>query len=168
MKDLELSQKIESFGDLYLQIGILEQLLRVRVPNSLSFQNSDSQSNSWLDKIPLNSENTLRLERAYKRRILAKKTQSVNVTEFLPFSFWRWVLHRQHFTNLWIPHTHKILVDTKEAQNYKTFTEFEKRLNQANQDRNVIAHYNFSAISSMEKSTANIQWLQQAMGLIKT
>ena len=47
------------------------------------------------------------------------------------------------------------------------YREFDQRLYKANQDRNVIAHYNISMINSMDKSLENVIWLQQAMGLVK-
>jgi hypothetical protein len=34
-------------------------------------------------------------------------------------------------------------------------------------DRNFVAHYNLSRITSLEESLANVRWLQEAMGLIK-
>ena len=41
-------------------------------------------------------------------------------------------------------------------------------MNSAIVDRNFVAHYNFSRIVSIEDSLANVRWLQEAMGLVKS
>lgn len=91
-----------------------------------------------------------------------------SIAEFLPLSFWSWVISGRHFTSLWIPYTHQISCDYETRKTYNYFKTFEKRMHSATVDRNFVAHYNFSRIVSIEESLANVRWLQEAMGLVKT
>jgi hypothetical protein len=167
MINLEFKRQVIAFSELYVELGILEKLLRVAIPKSLGSSAEDVMDLKWLAKIKLDPENTFRVEKAISRRLLANKNLSVSITEFLPLSFWRWILHRRHFTTLWVPHTHKILVNPLVTSDLGTLKSFERKLYLANQDRNVIAHYNTSLIKGLDKSLENVRWLQEAMGLVK-
>jgi hypothetical protein len=163
----EFKRQIIAFSELYVELGILEKLLRVAIPKSLGSSTEDVMDLKWLAKIKLDAENTFRVEKAISRRLLANKNLSVSITEFLPLTFWRWILHRRHFTTLWVPYTHKILVNPLVNLDLGTLKSFERKLYIANQDRNVIAHYNTSLIKGVDASLANVRWLQEAMGLVK-
>jgi hypothetical protein len=163
----EFKRQLIVFSELYVELGILEKLLRVAIPKSLGSSTEDVTDLKWLAKIKLDAENTFRVEKAISRRLLANKNLSVSITEFLPLSFWRWILHRRHFTTLWVPYTHKILVNPLVTLDLGTLKSFERKLYIANQDRNVIAHYNTSLIKGVDASLANVRWLQEAMGLVK-
>jgi len=160
--------QLSLFGRLYIEIGIVEKLLRVTIPRSLGASLENPLDLSWILKLNLDAENRLRLEKALKRRLLANKNLTASISEFIPLSFWRWILHSRHFTSLWIPYTHQILIDSDGARSMRSLKDFEQRLYRANQDRNIVAHYNISLINSIDKSLENVIWLQQAMGLVKT
>jgi hypothetical protein len=161
------TNQLDLFSHLYVQIGILEKLLRVTIPKALGASSENPLDLSWILMLNLDSENRLRLEKALKRRLLANKNLTVSITEFIPLSFWRWILHTRHFTSLWIPHTHQILIDSENARSMRALKEFERRLYRANQDRNIIAHYNTSLIKDIDASLENVRWLQRAMGLVE-
>ena len=160
--------QLSLLGHLYIEIGVLEKLLRVTIPRSLGASLENPLDLSWILKLNLDTENRLRVEKALKRRLLANKNLTVSISEFIPLSFWRWVLHSRHFTSLWIPYTHKILINSDGALNMRTLKDFERRLYRANQDRNFVAHYNTSLIKGTEPSLENVRWLHQALGLVKT
>ena len=159
--------QLSLLGHLYIEIGILEKLLRVAIPRSLGASLENPLDLSWILKLNLDTENRLRVEKALKRRLLANKNLTVSISEFIPLSFWRWVLHSRHFTSLWIPYTHQILINSDGALSMRTLKDFERRLYRANQDRNIVAHYNTSLIKGTESSLANVRWLQEAMGLVE-
>jgi hypothetical protein len=167
MISLDDSNQLSLLGHLYIEIGILEKLLRVTIPRSLGASPENPLDLSWILKLNLDAENRLRVEKALKRRLLANKNLTVSISEFIPLSFWRWVLHSRHFTSLWIPYTHQILIDSGGALSMRALKDFERRLYRANQDRNVVAHYNTSLIKGIDASLENVRWLQEAMGLVK-
>lgn len=160
-------KQLSLYGHLYIEIGILEKLLRVTIPQSLGASLENPLDLSWILKLNLDAENRLRVEKALKRRLLANKNLTVSISEFIPLSFWRWVLHSRHFTSLWIPYTHQILINSDGALSMRTLKDFERRLYRANQDRNIVAHYNTSLIKGTESSLENVRWLHQALGLVK-
>ena len=94
MINVESKRQLVAFSELYVELGILEKLLRVAIPKSLGSSAEDVMDLKWLAQIKLDPENTIRVEKAISRRLLAKKNLSVSITEFLPLSFWRWILHR--------------------------------------------------------------------------
>jgi hypothetical protein len=155
------------FGRLYFEIGILEKLLRIKIPQSIDPEAGAKDEALWLSEIALDEKNRAKINKArIQKRKVGLKGGPV-LAEFLPLSFWSWVLHRKHYTTLWIPHTHKIVDASVQSLDIALYREFDQRLYQVNQDRNVIAHYNTSMINSMEKSLENVFWLQRAMGLVK-
>lgn len=167
MISFDETKQLDLFSHLYVQIGILEKLLRVTIPKALGASPENPLDLSWVLMLNLDGENRLRLERALKRRLLANKNLTVSIAEFIPLSFWRWILHTRHFTSLWVPHTHRILINSKNARSMSSLKEFERRLYRANQDRNIIAHYNTSLIKDIDFSLENVRWLQRAMGLVE-
>jgi hypothetical protein len=95
------------------------------------------------------------------------QTGKNSIAEFLPLSFWGWVISGRHYTSLWIPYTHQISYDFEARKSFHYFKTFEKRMHSAIVDRNFVAHHNFSRILSIEDSLANVRWLQEEMGLVK-
>jgi hypothetical protein len=115
--------------------------------------------------LDVKSQGKLKQARIHQRWIGEPSNHSI--AEFLPLSFWSWVISRRHYTSLWIPHTHQISCDYEARKTFNYFKTFEKRIHSAIVDRNFVAHYNFSRIVSIEESLANVRWLQEAMGLVK-
>jgi hypothetical protein len=161
------TQALDTFGRLYVEIGILEKLLRNKIPQSIDIQANVRDEPQWLSEITLDAKNRAKINQARIQMRKAGLNDGRLLAEFLPLSFWSWILHRKHYTTLWIPHTHKIMNASEYPLDLRLYREFDQRLYKANQDRNVIAHYNISMISSMEKSMENVKWLQRALGLVK-
>jgi hypothetical protein len=155
------------FGRLYFEIGILEKLLRIKIPHSIDPQADAKDDALWLAEIALDEKNRAKINKARIQKRKAGVEGGPALAEFLPLSFWSWVLHRKHYTTLWIPHTHKIMDASVQSLDIALYRDIEQRLYKVNQDRNVIAHYNTSMIDSMENSLENVLWLQRAMGLVK-
>ena len=82
-------------------------------------------------------------------------------------SFWSRVISKRHYTSLWVPYIHQISCDYDVRKSFSYFQTFEQKLQSATIDRNLVAHYNFSRIASIEESLVNVRWLQQALGLVK-
>lgn len=165
--DRDVEMHLRKFSELYVQLGVLEKLLRVAIPQSLGSDPNEVKDLSWLEKLPANQEGKKHLQKALVRQELENRSQTSSIIDFLPFSFWKYILHSRNFTTLWIPYTHAILVSTSETKVFSIFKEFESRLYIANRDRNFVAHYNTSLIKGLDKSLENVRWLQEAMGLVK-
>ena len=161
------TRALDTYGRLYVEIGSLEKLLRIKIPQSIDIQATVRDEPKWLSEITLDAKNRAKINQARIQMRKAGLKEGRLLAEFLPLSFWSWVLHRKHYTTLWIPHTHKIMNASEQSLDLALYREFDQRLYKANQDRNVIAHYNISMINSMDKSLENVIWLQRAMGLVK-
>jgi hypothetical protein len=163
----ETETHLRTFSELYVQIGVLEKLLRVVIPQSLGSNAYDPTDLEWMKKLPKDQENEKRYRKALIRRKLERKNQLLNITDLLPFSFWKNILHSRNFTSLWVPYTHAILGPAGESKTYSVYRNLESRLYLAHKDRNLIAHYNTSLIKGVDASLENVRWLQEAMGLVK-
>jgi hypothetical protein len=158
---------LRKLSELYVQIGLLEKLLRVAIPVSLSMKGRKVGANEWVSVLYLDQNARAKLNQARIQQRKAGESSSFSIAEFLPLSFWSWIISRRHYTSLWIPHTHQISFDIENSQSFIYFKEFEERLHSATVDRNFVAHYNLSRITSLEESLENVRWLQEAMGLVK-
>jgi hypothetical protein len=158
---------LREFSELYVQIGVLEKLLRVTIPYSLGSNPHDRLDLNWVQRLPLDELNQKRFKKALTRRNLERKSRLPSITDSLPFGFWKNILHSRNFTLTWIPYTHTILSSTNNSKSFEIFKEFELHFNQAHNDRNLIAHYNTPLIKDIYASLENVRWLQEAMGLVK-
>jgi hypothetical protein len=163
-----VKQELIRYSELYVELGILEKLLRVTIPASLGKTAVAWQVNEWISLITLDEKFKSKLKQARIQQRKAGQVGSDAIADFLPMSFWSRVISKRHYTSLWVPYTHQISCDLGNRKNFNYFKIFEQRLQSAIIDRNVVAHYNFSRIVSIEESLENVRWLQRAMGLIKT
>ncbi len=164
-RDTEVN--LRTCSELYVQIGVVEKLLRVTIPLSLGSNPFDPFDLYWMQRLPFDELNEKRFKKALIRRSLERKDLLLNITELLPFGFWKNILHSRNFTLTWIPYTHAILSATSNSKSFEIFKEFELHFNQAHKDRNLIAHYNTSLIKDIDASLENVRWLQRAMGLVE-
>ena len=164
----EAEMQIRKFTELYVQIGVLEKLLRVTIPAILTTKIEAPQINGWITLLALDVKSQGKLRQARIHQRWTGEPSSHSIAEFLPLSFWGWVISGRHYTSLWIPYTHQISHDYEARKSFSYFKTFEKRMHLAIVDRNFVAHYNLSRITSLEESFANVRWLQEAMGLVKT
>ena len=164
-RDFEID--LRKCSELYVQIGVLEKLLRVTIPLSLGSDPHDPLDLKWMEKLPVDLENESRYRKALVRRKLERRNRLLNITDLLPFSFWKNILHGRNYTTTWIPYTHTIMANTIEAKSLVVFREFDAHLYQAHKDRNFIAHYNTSAIKGVDASLKNVRWLQKVMGSVE-
>jgi len=164
----EFKEELIKYSELYFELGILEKLLRVTIPASLTTKVGGSQVNEWITLFTLDAKSRSKLRQAVIQQRKAGQSSNHSIAEFLPLSFWSWVISGRHYTSLWIPYTHQISCDYDARKSFSYFKTFEKRMHSAIVDRNFVAHYNFSRIVSIEDSLANVRWLQEAMGLVKT
>lgn len=167
MVSSEFKKDLITYSELYVEVGILEKLLRVTIPAILNTEVGASHVNGWISMLTLDAKSQSKLRQARIHQRWTGEPSSHAIADFLPLSFWRWVISGRHYTSLWIPYIHQISCDFEERKSFTYFNTFEKRFHSAIVDRNFIAHYNFSRIASLEESLANVRWLQRAMGLIK-
>jgi hypothetical protein len=158
---------LRQFSELYVQLGVLEKLLRVTIPYSLGSDPYDPLDLDWVQRLPVDELNQKRLKKALIRRNLERISHLSSITDSLPFGFWKNILHSRNFTLTWIPYTHTILRSVSNSKSFETFKEFELHFNQAHKDRNFVAHYNSPRIMDIDASLENVRWLQEAMGLVK-
>lgn len=167
MISLEVKQELIKYSELYVELGILEKLLRVTIPASLTTEVSNSQVNAWISLIILDQKFRNKLNQARIQQRKAGQVSGHSIADFLPMSFWSRVISKRHYTSLWVPYVYQISCDYEVRQSFTYFKTFEQKLHAATADRNIVAHYNFSGIASIEESLANVRWLQQALGLVK-
>ena len=158
---------LRKFSELYVQIGVLEKLLRVTIPRSLGSNPYDPLDLDWIQKLPVDELNQKRFQKALIRRNIDRKNRLLNIADLLPFGFWKNILHSRNFTLTWIPYTHTILNSPSGAKSFEVFKDFESHFNHAHADRNSIAHYNTTLIKGLDASLENVRWLQEAMGLVE-
>ena len=163
----DFKEELIKYSELYFELGILEKLLRVTIPTILNTKVGAFQINGWISMLPLDVKSQQKLKRARTHQRWAGEPSDHSIADFLPLSFWSWVISGRHYTSLWIPYTHQISCNYDARKSYNYFKTFEKRIHSAIVDRNFVAHYNFSRIVSIEDSLANVRWLQEAMGLVK-
>ena len=163
----EFKEELIKYSELYVQLGILEKLLRVRIPAILTTKVGTFETNGWISMLNLDVKSQGKLRQARIHQQWTGEPSNNSIAEFLPLSFWGWVISGRHYTSLWIPYTHQISCDFEARKSFHYFKTFEKRMHSAIVDRNFVAHYNFSRILSIEDSLANVRWLQEEMGLVK-
>jgi hypothetical protein len=163
----DFKDELIKYSELYFELGILEKLLRVIIPAILTTKVGALQINGWISMLTLDVKSQEKLKRARIHQRWAGEPSNHSIADFLPLSFWSWVISGRHYTSLWIPYTHQISHDYDARKSFSYFKTFEKRMHAAIVDRNFVAHYNFSRIVSIEDSLANVRWLQEAMGLVK-
>ena len=163
----EVKQELIKYSELYVELGILEKLLRVTIPASLTTKVGGAQVNKWISLIILDEKFRSKLNQARIQHRKAGQVSSHTLADFLPMSFWSRVISKRHYTSLWVPYIHQISCDYDVRKSFSYFQTFEQKLHSATIDRNLVAHYNFSRIASIEESLVNVRWLQQALGLVK-
>ena len=163
----DFKEELIKYSELYFELGILEKLLRVTIPASLTTKVGGAQVNKWISLIILDEKFRSKLNQARIQQRKAGQVSSHTLADFLPMSFWSRVISKRHYTSLWIPYIYQISCDYEVRQSFDYFKTFEQRLHAAKADRNIVAHYNFLGIASIEESLANVRWLQKAMGLVE-
>ncbi len=167
MVSVKFREELIKYSELYVELGILEKLLRVTIPAILNTKVGAFHVNGWISMLNLDAKSQSKLSQARIHQRWSGEPSSHPIADFLPLSFWRWVISGRHYTSLWIPYTHLISCDLENRKSFTYFNTFETKIHSAIVDRNYVAHYNFSRIVSLEESLANVRWLQRAMGLVE-
>ena len=64
MIDRDFEIELRKCSELYVQIGVLEKLLRVTIPRSLGSDPHDPLDLKWMEKLPVDLENESRYRKA--------------------------------------------------------------------------------------------------------
>jgi hypothetical protein len=163
----DFKEELIKYSELYFELGILEKLLRVTIPAILTPKDRTFETNGWISMLTLDMKSQGKLRQARIHQRWTGEPNDHSIAEFLPLSFWSWVISARHYTSLWIPYTHQISCNYDGRKSFSYFKTFEKRMHSAIVNRNFVAHYNFSKIVSIDDSLENVWWLQEAMGLVK-
>lgn len=134
----------------YIQIGILELILRSRVPAVLI--DPDQPTIGWFEKLNLNEKGIEDLNRA-------RELKPTSPEDLLSLSFWRYLLSNRHYGELWLPHLHKAFPKIDSPKAFKTFKLIDQAMDSSLRLRNKIAHYNLDELNAIEHSVKKVEWL---------
>jgi hypothetical protein len=153
---LEFQGNRESIKSAYFLIGSLELRLRSVIPITLSTLNSPRISEAWMRNLDLSEKGVLTLNRAIVLSPLSPQ-------EFLPFSFWRYLLSSKHYGSLWLPKLHLAFPGISKPKSRESFLKIDKAMDSALRLRNQVAHYNVRNYGAIGFSQEKIEWLIKVM-----
>ena len=157
--DLKMLRK---YGEIYSAIGTLELVLRRKIPTVLLVNSQKSEN--WYEGLPLTEKGqktlTGALERARRGRLNGQAGMPEN---FLPFSFWRYLLRSSTYTELWIPSLNLAFPALEERRTFLSFRRLEREMEATLRARNQMAHYeltaNLDASEVTNKTLKILEWL---------
>jgi len=141
----------------YLFIGLLEVHLRQRIPLTLG-ENYASGHPHWYSHLPLN-------ERGQKSLTVALQMSRNSPENYLPLSFWRFLMSNKNYGSLWLPSLHAIFPEISSPKRMDIFRTIDKNMDTALRLRNNVAHFNFDALKNMQYSQERVKWLLINLGV---
>ena len=88
----EFKEELIKYSELYFELGILEKLLRVRIPAILTTKVGASHVNGWISMLTLDVKSQGKLRRARIHQRWTGEPSNHSIADFLPLSFWSWVI----------------------------------------------------------------------------
>jgi hypothetical protein len=153
----EFESHKESLKVAYYLVGVLELRLRVVIPATLGNSTGDVSEVQWFSELKLSEQGRSTLARA--------RLQDPSFPQdFLPFSFWRYLLSSRNYGSLWIPRVHLAFPLIDDPKSHKTFLTIDKGMDSALRLRNNIAHYNLNHLGGLQHSQEKVLWLINAVG----
>ena len=144
---------LKSYSTLYFSIGIVELKLRNAIPAALSISTKKYQQGDWFENLPLTPKGEIALHKALQHSFRRRTPGSKQFPEdFLPLSFWRYLIRTSTYTELWIPSLRHAFPNLRNAKEFSTFKDLESDFHTLLKARNRIAHYEIN--SSQELSLA--------------
>ena len=149
----------QQFEFSYFLLGLLEISLRNKIPITLSEKCGSSQP-YWYSQLPLNERGQISLMRALQ---INRKCPE----NYLPLSFWRFLLSNKNYGSLWLPSLHRIFPEIPSPKRMNIFKTIDKNMDTALRLRNSVAHFNCDALSTMPYSQMRVKWLLTNLGVDK-
>jgi hypothetical protein len=153
---LDFEYNRESIKSAYYLIGVLELRLRHIIPVTLSSLSKEGASEAWSRNLNLSEKGFQTLNRA---KVLNPEFPQ----EFLPFSFWRYLLSSKHYGSLWIPKLYSVFPGMSAPKSRNSFLQIDKAMDTALRLRNQVAHYNLRNYRGFQYSQSKIEWLIELM-----
>ena len=148
------------FADIYFLIGKFEIALRQKLPIALRSYAVENNYSEWLDMVPRTSTN----QRALLTALESNSQRVAGLEDYLPFSFWSHLFHRDFYSVLWTSCLHKVFVGLGDSMSWGTFLKVSKGMRRATRIRNRVAHFNLVNAGDHEEEIATLMWLINGMG----
>lgn len=142
----------------YFLIGLLEMNLRKQVPLALSKRFEGEETFKWYSGLRLN-------EQGQKSLNIALQINRDFPENYLPFSFWRYLLSNKNYGPLWLPTLHTIFLAIESPRKINSFRAVDKNMDTALRLRNNVAHFNMDAAKHMYFSQERVKWLLINLGV---
>lgn len=136
------SDRLRIYTKIYFLIGLFETKLRKVIPVTLRNYSIENGYEMWWECLPLSPKGESSLSTALtKAKKFSKGGSNVQPDEDLPLSFWRYLVRRSTYGNLWIPVLYQAFPNLKQGKGSSSFRELDARFETALITRNRIAHY---------------------------
>ncbi len=144
---------------MYSLFGILENEIRTRITATLREYSNSKGYSEWFLVLP----NSLKGNAAIQRAIKVNGFKIQGFENYLPFSFWRYILSHNQYTALWTPALHGVFLNLETPKSQATFLSVQLKMQHALEIRNRLAHYNFQSSGSILVEQSTLLWLLEAM-----
>jgi|GEM_PF-1582323 len=147
------------YQKIYSLFGILENEIRTRITATLCEYSNSKGYPEWFLVLPYSLKGNAAIQRAIK--VNGFKIEGFE--NYLPFSFWRYILSSNHYTVLWTPVLHSIFPNLEMPKSQITFHSVQLKMQHALEIRNRLAHYNFESSKFISVEQSTLLWLLEAM-----
>lgn len=152
---LELHKQFEIS---YFLVGLLEVILRKEIPIALTKKLVGGKRVQWHSGLQLN-------EQGEKSLKYALKMNSEFPEDYLPLSFWRFLLSNRNYGPLWLPSLYRVFPGISLPKRIQSFKTVDKNMDTALRLRNNVAHFNLEALKHMPFSQEKTKWLLINLGV---
>ena len=142
----------------YFLVGLLEIKLRTSIPRILNLNPNTTDAKCWYTTLPSN-------ERSSKTLRVALLIDNENPENYLPLSFWRYLLSSKNYGSLWLPTLYQLFPQIDSPKSLRNFKIVDKHLDSALRLRNNVAHYNLAAGKNMSFAQNKVKWLLINLGV---
>ena len=157
-----LRANLGEFTSAYILIGSLELRLREAIPRVLKGYAYKKGYAEWHDVLRVKGIGEVALEEA-KKRLLSRAHSGEGIENFLPLSFWRYLLSSRQYGALWLPSLYRVFPEVNKPKDIKIFRLIDKNMDTALRLRNSVAHFNMQSLPNIEFSKKKVQWLIDAL-----
>ncbi len=133
-------------AETYFLFGVLEKAIRVRITSTLNTYSRQKGYEEWILLVP----NSLKGDAALRRALKENMYLIDGLEEFLPFSFWRYLITRQNYTLLWVPALYRVFSNINNPKSLEALHEIQENMREALEIRNRFAHYNFTTVGKAD------------------
>lgn len=154
----QYSKELETFSEVYLLLGVIELELRLRVPSTLS---RDDSSINWFDYFEFDTYPNFLLSNALKKN----RGNPEDIESKLPFGFWVRVFRIKNFEKIWKEKLIYIFPYLPKPYSQKSYRSLSRRLLRIHKLRNKIAHYELIKLRSQSQEIQDLIFLIRVLGI---